>query len=265
MKLNAGCTLTYHIKHPTTIIAMLRPKSDETQFIQEEKFVITPHSPVIEYTDNFGNLCQRSVLQRGEVTLSANVIAKVSGSIDVDLNAEYIFVEQLPHEVLQFLIASRYCQSDLLEISTLALSVIPRRKSAYVQVAAIRDWLHQNISYQYNTTNSTTTALDVLHKRVGVCRDYSHLGIALCRSLSIPARMVVGYLHNLKNMDLHAWFEAFVGGRWFTFDAVQPQPDGGRIVIGYGRDAADVAFITQFGDGTLQTMEVWAEEISDED
>jgi len=264
MKLDASCTLSYLIDEPTTVVAMLRPKSGESQFIQEEKFTIAPQSQVVEYTDSFGNLCQRTVLQPGVVVLSVGVIAAVNDKIDTDLEAAYTPIEELPHDTLQFLIGSRYCQSEFIVINDLANEIAPISGSGYGRVLAIRDWIYQNVGYQYGVTNSTTTALDTIHQRQGVCRDFTHLAIALCRSLSIPARMVVGYALDLKYMDLHAWFEAFVGGRWYTFDAVQPQTTGGRIVIGYGRDAADVAFITQFGKATLQVMEVQVREIAEE-
>ena len=121
------------------------------------------------------------------------------------------------------------------------------RGPGYAAVEAIQTWIHENIEYRRGSSNGSTTAIDTLRDRAGVCRDFAHVGIALCRSLTIPARMVVGYLYGLEPMDLHAWFEAFVGGRWYTFDATQSEPRGGRIVIAYGRDAADVALTTPFG------------------
>jgi transglutaminase-like putative cysteine protease len=164
-------------------------------------------------------------------------------------------VHELPDIVQPFLLPSRYCQSDL--VAELAQSIIEDHERAYDQVDAICGWIYANIEYCYGTSNASTSALDTLHGRVGVCRDFVHLGIALCRSLSIPARMVVGYLHELEPMDLHAWYEAFVGGRWYTFDATQSKPRGNRIAIAYGRDAADVAHANQFGPVDLTGMTVW--------
>ncbi|WP_373514497.1 transglutaminase family protein, partial [Persicitalea sp.] len=116
--------------------------------------------------------------------------------------------------------------------------------------------VHQNVNYQYGVTNSTTTALDLVNNRTGVCRDFTHLVIALCRSLNIPARMTVGYIDKLEVMDLHAWVQAYLGDQWYTFDAVQQSTHGYRIEIGHGRDAADVAMVTQFGNMQLQNMNV---------
>jgi hypothetical protein len=118
---------------------------------------------------------------------------------------------------------------------------------------------HQHIAYQYGVSTATTDALDPLNAGVGVCRDFSHSGISLCRALRIPARMVVGYLFQPHPMDLHAWFEAYIGGRWFTFDATQSQPRGGRIVVAYGRDAADVAFISNYGALTTKSLKAWVQ------
>jgi transglutaminase-like putative cysteine protease len=115
------------------------------------------------------------------------------------------------------------------------------------------------VKYKYGTSDASTSAVDTAKKRVGVCRDFSHLGIALCRALRIPARMVVGYLHELDPMDLHAWFEAYVGGRWYTFDATQKTPKGNRIVVAYGRDAGDVAQLTEYGPLKTTAMSVWVQ------
>ena len=156
-----------------------------------------------------------------------------------------------------FLLPSRYCQSDLL--GSLANEIVAGIDPAYDQVEAIRNWLYTHLDYHYDTSNASTSAVDTAQSRVGVCRDFVHLGIALCRSLTIPARMVVGYLYQLEPMDLHAWFEAYVGDRWYTFDATQSEPRGNRVAIAYGRDAADVALATQFGPLTLTEMKVWVE------
>jgi len=129
----------------------------------------------------------------------------------------------------------------------------------YPQVAAIEQWLRDEMKYVSGSSNASTSAVDTAKARTGVCRDYAHLGIALARSLNIPARMVVGYLHNLEPMDLHAWFEAYVGDRWYTFDATQAEPRGGRVVLAYGRDAADVAFISNYGPLETVAMRVWVE------
>lgn len=261
MKLKAGTDFTYQVMEPTPVTTMLRPHSRFGQFIQEDRLQITPATQVTDYIDGFGNLCQRMLLQPGEVFIQAEVLAEVADDVAEDWTAPYILVENLPYEVLPYLLASRYCQSDTPEIGRLALSILGDTWVGYQQVAAFRNWIHHNIQYQYGVTYSSTTALDILQHRSGVCRDFAHLGISLCRSINIPARMVVGYLKDLKFMDLHAWFEAYIGNQWYAFDAVQEKTTGGRIVIGYGRDAVDVASITQFGNAYLQLMRVWVEEV----
>jgi transglutaminase-like putative cysteine protease len=119
--------------------------------------------------------------------------------------------------------------------------------------------VHRNIAYQYGVSTATTDAIDTLNAQAGVCRDFSHIGISLCRALRIPARMVVGYLYQLNPMDLHAWFEAYIGGRWYTFDATQDRPRAGRIVVAYGRDATDVAFISNYGGLTTTSLKAWVQ------
>ncbi len=175
--------------------------------------------------------------------------------------APLTLAQDLPDGVIQFLLPSRYCQSD--QLGKLALEIAGTATPGYDQAEAIRAWIYANVEYAYGTSDASTAALDTAERRVGVCRDFAHLGMALCRALNIPARMVVGYLYRLDPMDLHAWFEAFVGGRWYTFDATQAAPRGGRIVIAYGRDAADVALTTQFGPATLEQMRVWVDRAGD--
>lgn len=238
---------------------MLRSKSGVAQVIRQEAFLTTPQVPLIEYVDGYGNICQRIIVPAGDFTLETSVVAECSATIDVDMNAGYTPVEALPDHVLQFLLPSRYCESD--KVTELATSITQGAAPGYSQVEAIRQWVHINFIRQYNVTNSSTSAIDVLQTKTGVCRDYTHAAIALCRNLDIPARMVVGYLHDLKPMDLHAWFEAYVGGQWYTFDALMERPIGGRIIMACGRDAADVAFATYFGNVLLKSMAVSVKEV----
>ena len=161
----------------------------------------------------------------------------------------------MPDWVLAYCLPSRYCQSDMLY--SLAADITAGALPGYPQVEAIRAWIATHIRYEYGTSSPNTSSVDTLHSRVGVCRDFAHLGIALCRALQIPARMVVGYLHELVPMDQHAWFEAYLGDRWYTFDATQLRPKGNRVAVGYGRDAVDVALVTQFGPLELTEMAVW--------
>lgn len=260
MKINAGCELWFDAQADTPIILMLRPRSGAGQWIVSEEYDIEPSVPVIEFTDVYGNLCQRLVAPPGQFRIRTQATVETAPIIDVLPGAPYVAVENLPDDTLHFLLQSRYCPSDQPDIAKQASDIVGTVEPGYDQAEAIRSWINKNIKYEYNTSDATTSALDTLHNRTGVCRDFTHLGISLCRSLNIPARMVVGYLHNLKPMDLHAWFEAFVGGRWYVFDATQSEPRGNRITVAYGRDAADVAFLTQFGPMTLDRMQVWVDE-----
>ncbi|HEY9659101.1 MAG TPA: transglutaminase family protein [Allocoleopsis sp.] len=259
MRLNAGCQINYEAITPTPVIFMLRPRSGYGQWVIREEYLLCPEVSVIEYPDSYGNLCQRLVVPVGSFELRATACVETADAIDVDVTAAYVPVENLPETVLQFLLPSRYCQSD--QMGELALKIVGDAAPGYAQAEAIRHWIQTHIEYRYGSSNASTSAVDTIDQRAGVCRDFAHLGIALCRSLNIPARMVVGYLYQLDPMDLHAWFEAYVGDRWYTFDATQPQPRGNRITIAYGRDATDVALSTQFGAMNLLDMKVWVDAV----
>ena len=266
MRLEAGCQIGFEAAASTPVVLMLRPRSGGGQWVVKEEYLLTPSIPVVEYTDSYGNLCQRLVVPEGAFQVKTTAIVETADAIDVQPGAPYLPVENLPNQVLQFLLPSRYCPAD--RMADLALAIVGNAAPGYDQVEAIRHWINTQIKYEYGTSDASTWALDTAEQRVGVCRDFAHLGIALCRALNIPARMVVGYLYQLDPMDLHAWFEAYLGsgdiaeGRWYTFDATQPQPRGNRIMIAYGRDAADVALATQFGPMQLQTMRVWVNQVS---
>ncbi|MCU0523993.1 MAG: transglutaminase family protein [Elainella sp. Prado103] len=267
MRLEAGCQITFEATDSTPVILMLRPRSGEGQWVIREEYLLTPPVPVIEYTDGYGNLCQRLIVPTGSFQVRSSAIVETADAIDVLPEAAYVPVEHLPEQVLQFLLPSRYCPAD--RMGDLAQEIVADCPPGYAQVEAIRHWIQTHIEYAYGTSDASTWALDTVEHRTGVCRDFAHLGIALCRSLNIPARMVVGYLYELEPMDLHAWFEAYVGmdatgmtGRWYTFDATQAQPRGNRISIAYGRDAADVALATQFGPMQLVNMQVWVNTVA---
>lgn len=260
MRLNAGCELLFETAEPAPLMLMLQPQSGGAQRILQVNLQLQPQVPIFEYRDSYGNLCQRLMTPAGLLRVRSTVTAEVADRIDVQFGAEFVPVQNLPDAALQFLLPSRYCQSDLM--ADLANQIVANVEPAYDQVEAIRHWIYTHIEYRYDTSDTSTSALETEKNRVGVCRDFVHLGLALCRSLTIPARMVVGYLCDLKPMDLHAWFEAYVGDRWYTFDPTQPEPRGDHIVIAYGRDAADVALAIQCGPIILTEMEVWVQAIS---
>jgi len=254
MILDATCQLDYLTTEDIPAIFMLRPRSGWAQWIMREDFHIHPQVPVLEFTDLYGNLCQRTVMPAGEFHFAVSCRARVADFVDVDTLAPLVLVQHLPTEIMHYLLPSRYCQSD--KLSALALSIVGDAPPNYMLVARIHAWIHQHICFESGSSDASTSALETADTRRGVCRDFAHLGIALCRAVNIPARMVVGFLYDLKPMDMHAWFEAFIGGRWFTFDPTEKVTRGNRIVVAYGRDAADVALATMLGTFTMQNMQV---------
>lgn len=259
MRLHATCRMTVTASSDCPVVAMLRPRSGEAQWMVSERYELHPWVPTTEYVDSFGNLCQRLKLAQGETRIEIEMIMEAEATIAVEPGAGAVPVEDLPFDTLQYLLQSRYCPSD--KMGARAWQIAGDAAPGYAQVEAIRSWIHANLAYRYGVSDGSTDALDTLDDGAGVCRDFSHVGIALCRAIRIPARLVVGFLHALDPMDMHAWFEAFVGGRWYTFDATQAQPRGGRIVVAYGRDAADVAFLSNYGPLEMGEMAVTVQEI----
>ncbi|MGD8933506.1 MAG: transglutaminase family protein [Gammaproteobacteria bacterium] len=253
MRLETSCDLTFDIAMPTPFVLMLRPRSGMQQWISREEYRLEPHVPVFEFTDDYGNLCQRLIAQPGPFAVHTTADVMITDHIDQQPGAAFIEIQNLPDSVLSYLLPSRYCESD--RFGQMASEIAAGQQPGYDQVAAIVDWLRSNIRYEPGSSYIPVSAMEVNSAGSGVCRDLAHLGIALCRSLSIPARMVVGYLYGLRPMDLHAWFEAYVGGRWYTFDATQAELSGGYVTLGYGRDATDVALYTQFGPAVIPTSQ----------
>jgi transglutaminase-like putative cysteine protease len=262
MKLKAGCELQLSAPSPVPLVAMLRPRSGAAQWVISERYELAPFVKAIEYVDSFGNLCQRLTAPAGKFRILTEVMIEVNDSITVGHGTSPTPWPELPDSALQFLLPSRYCPSDTME--KLAKDITAGESPGYDQAEAIRAWIRRNIEYRYGVSNGSTSATETLRDRAGVCRDFSHIGMSLCRALRIPSRMAVGYLYQLDPMDLHAWFEAFVDGRWYTFDATQKEPKGGRITIAYGRDAADVALITELGELKTDSMRVWVDQLSED-
>ncbi len=227
------------------MILMLRPRSGPNQWVTREEYRLTPLVQVSEVIDGFGNLSQRLVAPVGdfEIFTCADVIVR-----DEPLLTEYAsFVEvpNLPEGVLEYLLPSRYCESD--RFGDMAAEIVGENRSGYAQVATITEWVHNHIRNIPVSSTYPVSAIEVNDRREGVCRDLAQISIALCRALCIPARLVVGYLYGLEPIDLHAWFEAFVGDRWHTFDPASLPSSAPRIAIAHGRDSADVAIYNQFG------------------
>lgn len=260
MRLTASCEMSLTSDAPTPLVAMLRPRSGTGQWVVCESYDLEPFVPVVEYVDGYGNLCQRLTAPEGSFRIRVQATVETPDVIATQRGAPMTLVQDLPEDVLQFLLPSRYCPSDKTEDA--AREMAGNASSGYDQVEAIRAHIHDRFEYKYGVSTASTDAVETLQARKGVCRDFAHVGITLCRSLRIPARMVVGYLYRLDPMDLHAWFEAFVGGRWYTFDATQAEPRGGRVTVAYGRDAADVAIFTEYGPVKVKKMTVKVEKAS---
>ena len=249
MKLKVSCQLRFEIIEPSVLIIILRPFRGDQQWITREVYSIKPAMPMIESTDGFGNSYQRLVVPVGKVLIHTCAEIVVFDNVETAHGAHFVEIQHLPSEVLHFLLPSRYCESD--RFGDLAREITAEGHPGYDQVSKISDWVRETIDYLPGTSEFPLSASEVHHLGHGVCRDLAQVAIALCRSISIPARLVVGYLYNLQPMDLHAWFEAYIGDRWYTFDPTQEVLRGGRVIIAFGRDAADVSIFHQFGSGCL--------------
>ena len=255
MKLNVSCNLHFQVIEETALIFMLRPFRGVQQWINREVYTINPAIQMIESADSFGNSCQHLLAPVGNFLIQTSAEAMVADSIDAAPGACFVEILHLPSKVLPFLLPSRYCESD--RFGDLARKITVDALPGYDQVSKITDWVRCSIQYLPGSSEFPLSAVEVHLRGNGVCRDLAQLAIALCRSISIPARLVVGYLHNLQPMDLHAWFEAYIGGQWYTFDPTQSDLRGGRVIIAFGRDAADVSIFHQFGSGcVMNNMDV---------
>lgn len=245
MWLRASCNLEFQMGASTPLVLMLRPRSSAQQWVAREAYTLAPSVPVAEYTDLLGNLCQRLVAPPGPFCVRTSADVLTADEADRAPGAAFVDIQNLPDAVLTYLLPSRYCESD--RFGALARQVSAGAQLGYDQVERISCWIHNTIEYAPGSSVLPLSAVEVHMCGKGVCRDLAHLGVAMCRGISIPARFVVGFLHAIVPMDLHAWFEAYVGGRWYTFDPTEEDLRGGRIAVAYGRDAADVPIYYQFG------------------
>lgn len=247
------CTLDYEVRGPTDFVFQIHAHNGMDQQVVSESLVITPDLPRHVYADpGIGHRFMRLHVDSGPVTLRYQ--ARVQRNVQpLDPQARELPIADLPDDLLHNLNPTRYCESDHLSEATQAMfGQLPRGLS---RVQAIVDWIHQNITYQVGTSNPMTTARDVLANRVGVCRDFAHLGVTFCRALNIPARLVVGYARfDEPPPDFHAMFEAYLGGRWVLFDATCMSPIDDLVRVATGRDAKDVAFATIYGPATMLAM-----------
>lgn len=269
MLLRVGFELTYQVPFDVPVVALLRPHPSRTDDIRAGggELTVSPLGGRLEpHLDLFGNLADRFLAPAGQVVLTSDLLVEDTGAADLVVpGAGALPILSLPAEALTFLLPSRYCEVELL--ADVAWRHFGALEPGWAQVQAVCDWVHGHLSYGSAHTSPTMTATGALAAGTGVCRDFQHLAIALCRCLNIPARYVSGWLGDIgiepdpAPMDFHAWFEVHLDGGWYSFDARHNVPRIGRVPIAKGRDAADVAFTTAFGDAPLTSFVVWADEV----
>lgn len=266
VQVRVGCEFEYAADTSVPMVILVRVRREGPQVLLHEALRLEPETPLRDYQDEFGNRHLRLTLPPGRLRFFYDAQVDVPSTPDPIRPSEPVVpVEALPDGVLVYILPSRYVQSDLL-VDT-AWRLFGETPPTWSRVQSVCDWVHTNIEYRTGSSGPATTALDILEQKAGVCRDFALLAVALCRALNIPARYTFGYLPDIGieppdiPMDFHAWFEAYLGGRWYAFDARHNQPRIGRVVVGRGRDAVDTALSTSFGVVRLDKMTVWADEV----
>jgi transglutaminase-like putative cysteine protease len=233
---------------------------------EPDEVTVTPEVKVETYVDSYGNRCSRWLAPAGKLKLAGSILIEDSGLPDAyNPTAREHPVQDLPPEMLRYLLNSRYCEVD--RMSNIAVELFGQAKPGWDRVKAICDWIHLKVTFGYQYARSSKTAVDVFTERTGVCRDFQHLAVTFCRALNIPARYATGYLGDIgvppdvNPMDFSAWFEVYLENRWWTFDARHNHPRIGRILMATGRDASDVAITTSFGAANLASFKVVTEEV----
>jgi transglutaminase-like putative cysteine protease len=255
--LQLGYDIRFEIPGPATMVALLNVHPSRGADLRApDQLRLEPAAPMQSYLDSFGNYCTRFVAQKGILRLSNSTLILDSGLADpVSPHARELPVHELPLEALRYLYSSRYCEVD--RFSTIALELFGALPQGWSRVQAICDWIYTRVRFDPQTARPTKTALDVFTERFGVCRDFQHLAVTMCRALHIPARYATGYLGDIgvpaapSPMDFSAWFEVYLEDRWWPFDARHNQPRIGRVLMATGRDASDVAITTSFGMANL--------------
>lgn len=268
MRILVGCEMTYELRQATPMITMLNVHASRVSDLERPDYLITtPAVPLEGYRDSFGNWCNRLVAPPGRFGLRTDTVVRDHGGWDpVDPSAEQVDVPGLPSDTLLFLLGSRYCETD--RLSNVAWDLFGSHPPGWARVKAIVDYVHDRVTFGYEHSRSTRTAAEAFDEQRGVCRDYAHLAIAFCRCLNIPARYCTGYVSDIglppphAPGDFAAWMEVFLGGRWHMFDPRNNDPRIGRILIAYGRDAADVPLTLTFGPNLLVDFRVTTEEAS---
>lgn len=270
MLIRVGYRMEIEVERPTAMYALMNVHPEHSSDIRwSSQFQLSPASSWYNYRDRFGNLGARFRADPGTLTLACDAVVEDDGLPDPEyFDAAEIPPDRLPDNVLDYLLGSRYCETD--KLSGLAWKLFGNVKPGWSRVQAICDYVNDRITFSYGFARSTRTAAEAHEERVGVCRDFAHLAVTFCRAMNIPARYVNGYMGDIgvdpdpSPMDFNAWFEVFLGGRWHTFDARHNQRRIGRIVVARGRDATDVPLLHTFGPHKLNRFEVWTEEVSSE-
>jgi len=268
MQIRVGYELIYLFPQPTPIILALSIHyTRASDVVRPDHMIVAPGASMAAYRDAFGNWCTRLLAPAGRVRISAEGLVNDTGLPDVlSPEAWQVPVQLLPEDTLVFLLGSRYCETD--RLSDTAWKLFGGAPLGWGRVQAICDFVHGHIEFSHEHARPTKTAWEAYAERKGVCRDYAHLAVTLCRCLNIPARYCTGYLGDVgvappyEPMDFAAWFEVYLGGTWHTFDARNNVPRIGRVLIARGRDAADVAITTTFGPNTLESFRVWTDEVT---
>lgn len=267
MQIRVGYELVYECPQPTPMILTLNIHASRmADIIVPDVMTTDPHVPSAAYHDGFGNWCTRIVAPAGRIRIASTGVVRDSGLPDeVAPHAFQHLVQDLPEETLVFLLGSRYCETD--HLTQAAWDLFDRYPYGWERVQAICDYVHNHIAFGYEHASASKSAEQVFREGRGVCRDYAHLAITFCRSLNIPARYCTGYLGDIGMpppygpMDFAGWFEAYLGNRWYTFDARNNIPRIGRVLIARGRDAADVAISSTFGPNFLSSFQVFTDEV----
>ncbi|MGZ5876612.1 MAG: transglutaminase-like domain-containing protein [Bradyrhizobium sp.] len=268
MQIRVGFEIAYAAVQATPMVIMLSiHPSRRHDIIGAESIIAEPDVPIGFYRDSFGNICGRLVAPAGGVTLRGSALVRDSGLPDaVAPDAQQLPIDQLPDDVLLYLMASRYCETD--KLTDIAWSLFGNTRPGWARVTAICNYVHDRVTFGYAHAHHMKSAHDVYEQRAGVCRDFAHLALTFCRCMGIPARYCTGYMGDIgippdpEPMDFSGWFEAYLSGRWYTFDARHVAPRIGRILMGTGRDAADVALTTSFGRMNLTKFVVISDEVA---
>ena len=266
MLIRAGYDIVFETEKPTPMLATLSVHPSRNKDLRTPQRIMTePDIPLYDYVDSFGNICTRLTLPQGMIKLSCGFVIEDRFELDaIEPDARQDLVEHLPDEILLYLLGSRYCETD--RLADAAWSLFGNGPAGWPLVQAIVTYVHEHIRFDYMQARPTKTAWEVFQERQGVCRDFAHLAIALCRCMNVPARYCTGYLGDMDlpavvgDMDFSAWFEAYLGGKWYTFDARHNLPRAGRILMARGRDATDAALTTSFGPAELKQFTIYTDE-----